>query len=80
MHDPAYDSADELFENAFGSSSRNTKYDWSTLIGLSDEDEAAMDEIEDAMREEWMEKATIEQVEIEDEGEAFFSEHLHEGT
>ena len=74
-HDPAYDSAEELFENAFGSKTKNTKYDWSMLVELSDEDETAMDEIEVAMLEEWIEKASLEQEEIEDEGETFFSEH-----
>ena len=71
-HDPAYDSADQLFETAFGSNSRNTKYDWSILAELSDEDEAAMDEIEVAMREEWLEKASMEQADIEEEGNLFF--------
>jgi hypothetical protein len=33
-----------------------------------------MDEIEEAMREDWMERAMIEQAEVEDEGEAFFSQ------
>ena len=72
-HDPAYDSADELFETAFGSNSRNTQYDWSTLADLTDEDGLAMDEIEVAMREDWIEKAYIQQAEVEDEGEELFS-------
>lgn len=72
--DPAYDSADELFENAFGSCSKNTMYDWSAVIHLSDEDDLAMNEIEDAIREEWVERADREQKDIEDEGEAFFTE------
>jgi hypothetical protein len=72
-HDPAYDSADELFETAFGSKSRNTQYDSSALADLTDEDELAMDEIEVAMREAWIEKANLEQAEVEDEGEEFFS-------
>ena len=73
-HDPAYDSADELFETAFGSRSRNTQYDWSGLAGLTDEDSEAMDEIEIAMREEWIERADQEQAEVEEEGQAFFTE------
>ena len=72
-HDPAYDSADELFENAFGSESRNMQYDWSGLAELTDEDESAMDEIEIAMREEWVERASFEQAEVEEEGREFFS-------
>ena len=73
-NDPAYDSADELFEAAFGSNSRNTIYDWSAITALNDEDDSAMDEIEEAMREDWMERAKIEQAEVEDEGEAFFAQ------
>jgi hypothetical protein len=73
-HDPAYDSADELFGAAFGSSSRNTNYDWSVVTELTDEDDCAMDEIEEAMREDWMERAKMEQAEVEEEGEAFFGE------
>ena len=75
-NDPAYDSADELFEAAFGSNSRNTNYDWSVVTELTDEDDCAMDEIEVAMREDWMEQANIEQAEVEDEGEAFFAQQL----
>jgi hypothetical protein len=41
---------------------------------LNDEDFYAMDEIEEAMREDWMERAMIEQAEVEDEGEAFFNQ------
>ncbi len=73
-NDPAYDSADELFEAAFGSNSRNTPYDWSSISDLAYEDDCAMDEIEEAVREDWMERAQIEQVEVEDEGEAFFAQ------
>jgi hypothetical protein len=72
-HVPAYDSADELFENACGSNSRNTQYDWSILADLTEEDELAMDEIEVAMCEAWIEKANHEQAEVEDEGEEFFA-------
>jgi hypothetical protein len=72
--DPCYDSADELFEAAFGSCVRNTKYDWATVAQLSAEDDCAMDEIEDAMREEWIAKADLEQAEVDAEGEAFFAQ------
>ncbi len=73
-NDPAYDSADELFGAAFESRSRNTNDDWSAVAELTDEDRRAMDEIEDAMREDWMERAKVEQAEVEDEGEAFFAQ------
>ncbi len=70
-NDPAYDSADELFEAAFGSDSRNAPYDWSAISDPADEDDCAMEEIEEAVREDWMERAQIEQVEVE---EAFFAQ------
>ena len=73
-NDPAYDSADELFGAVFGSDSRNTMYDWSAVTELTDEDDSAMDGIEEAMREDWMDRAKMEQAEVEDEGEAFFAE------
>ena len=71
--DPADDSADELFATAFGSRSTNTHYDWSALADLTDEDDRAMDEIEQAMREDWLHQASVELAEVEDEGEEFFS-------
>jgi hypothetical protein len=73
-NDPAYDSADELFGAAFGSNSTNTNYDWSIVAELTDEDDSAMDEIEEAMREDWMERANLEQAEVEEEGAAFFAQ------
>ncbi len=73
-NDPAYDSADELFGAAFGSNLRNTIYDWSAVAELTDEDNCAMDEIEEAMREDWMEQANVEQAEVEVEGAAFFAQ------
>jgi hypothetical protein len=74
--DPCYDSADELFETAFGSRVRNTQYDWAAVAQLSDEDDCAMDEIEEAMREEWIARADMEQAEVEMEGEAFFAQTI----
>ncbi len=71
--DPCYDSADELFEAAFGSCARNTQYDWSAVAELSAEDDSAMDEIEEAMREDWIATADLEQAEVDAEGEAFFA-------
>jgi len=71
--DPSYDSADELFEAAFGSCVRNTQYDWAAVAELSAEDDCAMDEIEEAMREEWIATADLEQAEVDAEGEAFFA-------
>ena len=72
--DPSYDSADELFETAFGSCVRNTQYDWAAVSELSAEDDCAMDEIEEAMREEWIATADLEQAEVDAEGEAFFAQ------
>ena len=75
-HDPAYDSAEELFEAAFGGCAvRNPRLDWAAITELSDEDEHAMDEIEDAMRQDWLEKLDLEQDELEAEAESFFEAH-----
>jgi hypothetical protein len=48
-------------------------YHWSKVAELTDEDERAVDEIEEGMRGDWMDQAKIEQAEdeVEDEGEAF---------
>uniref|UniRef100_A0A7S0HTW0 Hyaluronan/mRNA-binding protein domain-containing protein n=1 Tax=Hanusia phi TaxID=3032 RepID=A0A7S0HTW0_9CRYP len=71
--DPAYDSADELFQRAFGTSPPSTSsFDWSAVQDLSDEDQMAMNEIEDAMREEWMKTCEKETEDISDEAEEFF--------
>jgi len=72
QEDPAYDSADELFEKAFGGRPKNTKFDWSAVQDLSDEDDAAMTEIEEAMKEDFMREVEKEVAELQDEGEAFF--------
>eukprot|EP00961_Rhodomonas_salina_P024366 328136-Rhodomonas_salina.1 len=70
--DPAYDSADELFEKAFGGNPKNTKFDWSSWEDMSDEDNLAMTEIEEQMKEDFLREVEKEVVELEDEGEAFF--------
>ena len=72
--DPSYDSAEELLERAFGKDAKATNFDWAAITDLSDEDHIAMNEIEDEIRQDWLAKHTIEQAEIEDEGEAFFFE------
>mmetsp|Transcript_3353 Transcript_3353/g.5379 ORF Transcript_3353/g.5379 Transcript_3353/m.5379 type:complete len:137 (-) Transcript_3353:258-668(-) len=74
VHDPAYDSADELFDNAFGGKHKNTQYDWAQLNDLSSEDSDAMDQIEETMREQWMQSVEAELADdtLQDEGEAFF--------
>ena len=75
-HDPAYDSAEELLERAFGvCAMRNPHFDWSAVAELTDEDESAMDEIEEAMRQEWMDQVESEQAELEAEAEQFFEEY-----
>jgi len=73
-HDPAYDSADELFDKAFGGKHRNTQFDWAAAQDLSDEDNSAMDEIEEELRDQWMTSVEKELADIEAEGEAFFSQ------
>ena len=72
--DPSYDSAEELMERAFGKYAKCSNFDWAAFADLSDEDHMAMNEIEDEIRHEWLEKHSAEQAEIEDEGEAFFFE------
>ncbi len=75
-HDPAYDSAEELLEAAFGICAvRNPRFDWSAVAELTEEDESAMDEIEEAMRQEWMDQVESEQAELEAEAAHFFGEH-----
>jgi len=75
-HDPAYDSAEELLEAAFGScAARNPRFEWAAVAELTNEDESAMDEIEDAMRQEWMDQIESEEAELEAEAEQFFEEH-----
>ena len=72
--DPNYDSADELFENAFGSTVCDTQYDWAGVVDISDDDHSAMNEIEEQMRQDWLSAVETEMVDIQDEGEAFFSQ------
>ena len=68
-------SADELFQKAFGTSPPSTSsFDWSAVQDLSDEDQMAMNEIEDAMREEWMRNYEKEAEDISDEAEEFFGQ------
>lgn len=71
-YDPAYDSAEELFDRAFGVPAPKS-FDWSTVTDFSEEDNAAMSEIDAAMEAEWMRQHQIEQADVEDEGKAFFA-------
>lgn len=73
VHDPAYDSCDELFDKAFGGKHKNTQFDWAAAQDLSDEDNSAMDEIEAEMRDQWLLSVEKELAEVEAEGEAFFN-------
>ncbi len=79
-YDPAYDSADDLFDRAFGIAAPKD-FDWSAVTDLSEEDHNAMSEIEVAMEAEWMHRHQSEQADVEDEGNAFFSsevKHKHD--
>jgi hypothetical protein len=71
-YDPAYDSAEELYDRAFGVPAPKN-FDWSTMTEFSEEDHAAMSEIDAALEAEWMRQHQIEQADIEDEGKAFFA-------
>ena len=71
--DPSYDSVEEILERAFGKDN-SVNFDWAAIADMSDEDHIAMNEIEEEIRHDWMEKNSAEQAEIEDEGEAFFFE------
>jgi hypothetical protein len=71
-YDPAYDSADELFDRAFGIAAPKD-FDWSAVADLSEEDNNAMTEIDAAMEAEWMHRHQFEQADVEDEGKAFFA-------
>ena len=72
QYDPAYDSADDLFDRAFGVPAPKN-FDWAAVADLSEEDNAAMSEIDAAMEAEWMSQHQAEQADIEDEGKAFFA-------
>ena len=75
-HDPAYDSSEELFQTAFdGCAVSNPRFDWALVTELSDEDKHAMDEIEDAMRQDWLDQLDHEQDELDAEAESFFEAH-----
>mmetsp|Transcript_662 Transcript_662/g.1402 ORF Transcript_662/g.1402 Transcript_662/m.1402 type:complete len:96 (-) Transcript_662:180-467(-) len=71
-YDPAYDSADDLFDRAFGIAAPKN-FDWSAVADLSEEDNNAMTEIDAAMEAEWMHRHKCEQADVEDEGKAFFA-------
>jgi hypothetical protein len=71
-YDPAYDSADDLFDRAFGIAAPKD-FDWAAVADLSEEDHNAMTEIEDAIEAEWMHRHQSEQADVEDEGKAFFA-------
>jgi ligand-binding SRPBCC domain-containing protein len=71
-YDPAYDSADDLYDRAFGIAAPKD-FDWSAVADLSEEDNNAMTEIDVAMEAEWMHRHQSEQADVEDEGKAFFA-------
>ena len=47
--------------------------EWSEVDDLSDEDQSNMDELEAAMREDWLSRQASESQQIQDEGEDFFN-------
>jgi hypothetical protein len=49
--------------------------EWAEVDSLSDEDQSNMDELEEAMREDWLrtQESESQDNEIQDEGEAFFN-------
>lgn len=65
---------DELFENAFGKPrGGHVDYDWSQGQDLSSSDCDDMDEIEEAMFQDWLGAYEQESTHIQDEGEEFFN-------
>ena len=53
---------------------RGTQYDWAGVVDISDDDHCTMNEIEEQMRQDWLSAVETEMVDIQDEGEAFFSQ------
>ena len=71
-NDPGYDSAEEMFGKAFGSSPPSG-FSWDQVNDISDEDNAAMNEIEAALKSDWMASVTKEIEPIQDDAEEFFN-------
>jgi hypothetical protein len=71
-HDPAYDSADELYSRAFGTSPPSG-FSWNQVNDISEDDNEAMNEIEAVMMSDWLSEQFKEAAGIQDEAEEFFN-------
>ena len=73
--DPNYDSADELFEKAFGTErGGHIAFDWAAVADLSEDDSDNMDECEASMKDAWVREVEEELHEVEDDAEEFFAQ------
>jgi len=71
-NDPGYDSAEELFGKAFGSSPPSG-FSWDQVNDISNDDNEAMNEIEAAIKDAWLTQVTKEVAECQDDAEEFFN-------